>query len=158
MLCLVCYGNKLYHLLHPLMCVLLMCCNNIFFTLKTLKNPIFQRVESTLSVFNFKYCEFDISNPNTVFSKCQDCLVAFLTSSSTARLYRRRVPRLTSDNFTSQSGMTMTSVSAGHSILTQTQPVGSERPQREPSPVRPHQESRALPTELLRPPNVKKML
>ena len=28
------------------------------------------------------------------------CLFAFLTSSSTTRLYRGRVPRLTSDNFT----------------------------------------------------------
>ena len=28
------------------------------------------------------------------------CLVGFLTSSSTTRLYRGRVPRLTSDNFT----------------------------------------------------------
>ena len=44
----------------------------------------------------------------------------------------------------------MTSVSTGHIILTQTQPVGSGRPQRESRP--PHQESHALPTELQRPP------
>ena len=44
----------------------------------------------------------------------------------------------------------MTSVSAGHIILTPTQPVGSGRPQRESNPGPPHQESRALPTELLR--------
>ena len=41
----------------------------------------------------------------------------------------------------------MTSVSAGHIILTPTQPVGSGRPQRESNPEPPHQESRALPTE-----------
>ena len=46
----------------------------------------------------------------------------------------------------------MTSVSAGHIILTPTQPVGSGRPQRESNPEPPHQESRALPTELPRPP------
>ena len=46
-----------------------------------------------------------------------------------------------------QSWETMTSVSAGHIILTPTQPVGSGRPQRESD-----QELRALPTELPRPP------
>ena len=46
----------------------------------------------------------------------------------------------------------MTSVSAGHIILTPTQPVGSGRPQRESNPGPPHQESRALPTELPRSP------
>ena len=45
----------------------------------------------------------------------------------------------------------MTSVSAGHIILTPIQPVGSGRPQRGSNPGPPHQ-SRALPTELLRPP------
>ena len=39
----------------------------------------------------------------------------------------------------------MTSVSAGHIILTPTQPVGSGRPQRESNPGPPQQESRALP-------------
>ena len=48
----------------------------------------------------------------------------------------------------------MTSVSAGHIILTPTQPVGSGRPQRGSNPGPPHQESRALPTELPRPPVV----
>ena len=43
----------------------------------------------------------------------------------------------------------MTFVSAGHMIvLTPTQPVGSGRPQRESNPGTPHQESRALATEL----------
>ena len=42
----------------------------------------------------------------------------------------------------------MTSVSAGHIILTRTQPVGSGRPQRESNPESPHQGSSALPTEL----------
>ena len=46
----------------------------------------------------------------------------------------------------------MTSVSAGQIILTPTQPVGSWRPQRESDPGPPHKESRALPTELPRPP------
>ena len=47
----------------------------------------------------------------------------------------------------------MTSVSAGHIILTPTQPVGSGWPQRESNPGPPYQESRALPTELPRPPS-----
>ena len=51
-----------------------------------------------------------------------------------------------------QSWETMTSVSAGHIILTPTQPVGSGRPQRESNPGPPHQESRALLTELPPPP------
>ena len=42
----------------------------------------------------------------------------------------------------------MTSVSAGHIILTPTQPVRSGRLQRKSNPGHPHQESRALPTEL----------
>ena len=46
----------------------------------------------------------------------------------------------------------MTSISAGHIILTPTQPVGSGRPQRGSNPGPPDQESRALPTELPRPP------
>ena len=52
----------------------------------------------------------------------------------------------------SQSWETMTSVSAGHIIQTPTQPAGSGRPQREPNQGPPHQESSALPTELLPPP------
>ena len=69
------------------------------------------------------------------------CLVDFLTSLSTTRLYRGRVPRLKSDNLfyvllhTRQKGETITSVSAGHIILTPTQSVGSWRPQRESNPV-----------------------
>ena len=54
-------------------------------------------------------------------------LVGFLTSSSTSRLYGGPV-------------------SANHSILTPTQPVGSGRPQRESNPGPP------LPTELPPPP------
>ena len=46
----------------------------------------------------------------------------------------------------------MTSVSAGHIILTPTQPVGSGRLQRGSNPGPPHQESRPLPTELPPPP------
>ena len=52
-----------------------------------------------------------------------------------------------------QSWETMTSVSAGHIILTPTQPVGSGRPQRESNQGPPHQSS-SLPTELPRPPVV----
>ena len=51
----------------------------------------------------------------------------------------------------------MTSVSACHIILTPTQPVGSGRPQRGSNPGPPHQESRALPTELLRSPKSEKV-
>ena len=45
----------------------------------------------------------------------------------------------------------MTSVSAGHIILTPTQPIGSGWPQRGSNPGPPDQESRALPSELPRP-------
>ena len=44
----------------------------------------------------------------------------------------------------------MTSVSAGHIILTPTQSIGSGRPQQGSNPGPPHQESRALPSELPR--------
>ena len=85
------------------------------------------------------------------------CLVGFLTSSSTTRLYRGRAPRQSVWQFyvlphTRQSWETMTSVSASHIILTPTQPVERGRPQRESNPGPPHQESRAPPTELPRPP------
>ena len=84
-------------------------------------------------------------------------LVGFLTSSSTTRLYRGRAPRQSVWQFyvlphMRQSWETMTSISAGHIILTPTQPVGSGRPQRRSNPVPPDQETRALPTELPRPP------
>ena len=86
--------------------------------------------------------------------KCASLFVwlVFLTSSSTTRLYLGRAPRQSVLPHMRQSWETMTSVSAGHIILTPTQPVGSGRPQRESNPGLPHQESRALPTELLRPP------
>ena len=85
-------------------------------------------------------------------------LVGFLTSLWTTRLYRGRVPRQSVWQFyvlphMRQSWETMTSVSAGHIILTPTQPAGSGRPQRELNPGPPRQESRALPTELPRPPD-----
>ena len=88
---------------------------------------------------------------------CFVCLFGFLTSSSTPRLYRGRAPRQSVRQFyvlphMRQSWETMTSVSAGHIILTPTQPVGSERPQWESNPGPPHQESHALPTELPHPP------
>ena len=78
------------------------------------------------------------------------CLFGFLTSLSTTRLYRGRAPRQSVWQFyvpphMRQSWETMTSVSAGHIILTPTQPVGSGRPQRESNPGPPHQESRAVP-------------
>ena len=50
----------------------------------------------------------------------------------------------------------MTSISAGHIILTPTQPVGSGGPQRGSNPGPADQESRALPTELPRPPERKR--
>ena len=50
----------------------------------------------------------------------------------------------------------MASIPAGHIILTPTQPVGSGRPQRGSNPGPPDQESRALPTELPRPPEREK--
>ena len=85
-------------------------------------------------------------------------LVGFLTSSSTTRLYRRRAPRQSVWQFyvlphMRQSWDATTSVTTGHIILTPTQPVGSGRPQRELNPEPTHQESRALPTKLPRPPS-----
>ena len=67
------------------------------------------------------------------------CLFGFLTSSSTTRLYRGRVPRQSVWQFyvlphMRQSWEIMTSVSAGHIILTPTQPVGSGQPHRESNP------------------------
>ena len=86
-------------------------------------------------------------------------LFGFLTSLWTTKLYRGRAPRQSVWPFyvlphMRQSWETMTSVSAGHIILTPTQPVGSGRPQRELNPGPPYQESSALPTELPRPPPV----
>ena len=85
------------------------------------------------------------------------CLVGFLTSSSTTRLYRGRAPRQSLWQFyvlphMRQSWETMTSISAGHIILTPTQPVGSGRQQRGSNPGPPDQESRALQSELPRAP------
>ena len=85
------------------------------------------------------------------------CLFGFLTSSSTTRLYRGRAPRQSVWQFyvlphMRQSWETMSSISAGHIILTPTQPVGSGRPQRGSNPGPPDQESRAVPTELPRTP------
>ena len=45
----------------------------------------------------------------------------------------------------------MTIITAGHIIMTRTQPVGRGRPQRGLKPGPSHQESCALPTELSRP-------
>ena len=72
-------------------------------------------------------------------------LVGFLMYSSTTRLYRGQASRQSVCQFymlphTRQSGETMTSVSAGHIILTLTQQVGGERPQRGSNPEPPHQE------------------
>ena len=88
-------------------------------------------------------------------------LVGFLTSSSTTGLYRGRAPRQSVWQIyvlphMRQSWEVMTSVSAGHIILTPTQPVGSGRPQQESNPGPPHQESRVLPTELPPPPPLKR--
>ena len=75
------------------------------------------------------------------------CLFGLLTSSSNTKLYRGRTPRQSVCQFyvlphMRQTWETMTSVSAGHIILTPTQPVGSGRPQRESNPGPPHQEQR----------------
>ena len=81
------------------------------------------------------------------------CLFDFLTSSSTTRLYRVRVPRQCYMlPHTRQRRETITSASASHIILTLTQLVGSGWPQRESNPRPPHQESPALLTELPCPP------
>ena len=75
------------------------------------------------------------------------CLVDFLTSSATERLYRGRIPRLTYDN---------DKFTRCHSRLhyNDTDPASRERATLagiEPRIRPPHQESRSLPTELPRP-------
>ena len=72
--------------------------------------------------------------PNVWFICLFVWLVGFLTSSLTSRIYRERAPRESVWQFyvlphMRQSWGTMTSASAGHIILTPTQPVGSGRPQ-----------------------------
>ena len=82
----------------------------------------------------------------------------FLKSLLTTRLYPEQVLRLTSDNFTcchtQDSHEIMTSVSASHIILTQTQPVESGWLQPGLNPGPPHQGSPALSTELTCPPDM----
>ena len=96
------------------------------------------------------------TNPSVMF------IFWFLNVLVNHNLYRGQVARLASDNFTychkQDSGETMTSVSAGHIILTATQPVGIGQLRRVSNPGLPHQESRALPTQLppLPPPPPKK--
>ena len=83
------------------------------------------------------------------------CLVGFLTSSSTSRLYRGRAPRQRLTILraaTHETELGDHDYHDGHIILTPTQPVGSGRPQRGSNPGPPDQESRALPTELPRHP------
>ena len=76
-------------------------------------------------------------------------LIGFLTSSSATRLIRRRVPRLTSDNFTcyhkeTERGGHDLSLSRSHYI--NTDPTSRER--RGDRTHNPDQESHALPPEL----------
>ena len=70
-------------------------------------------------------------------------LVGFLTSSSTTKLhdfvYLGRLTILRAATHEKERGDD-DSVSAGHIILTPTQPVGSGRPQRGSNPGPPHQE------------------
>ena len=69
----------------------------------TCRSTCFKR-ESMSSDFMLKTT--DLRSVRTAFQTCgfflilcDICLFGFLTSSPTTRLYRRRVPRLTSDNF-----------------------------------------------------------
>ena len=82
-------------------------------------------------------------------------LVGFINPRQQLGYMTERAPRLMSDNFTCchtrQSGETMTSVSAGHIILTPTQPGGSRLPQWESNPGPPNQELCALLTDPPRP-------
>ena len=114
-----------------------------------------------LQTFHIKVVSFSLllsyESNNLFWSHLFVCLVGFLAFSSTIRLYRGRAPRQSVWQFymlphMRQSWETMTSVSAGHIIMTPTQPVGSGRPQRESNQGPPHQESSALPTELPRSP------
>ena len=83
-------------------------------------------------------------------------LVGFLTSSSTIRLYRGRVPRLASDIFTCYHTRDHDfCLSRSHYRPTDTDPISRERrsrrPQRESNPGPPHQQSSSLPTDLPHP-------
>ena len=83
------------------------------------------------------------------------CLFGFLTYSSTTRSYRGQTPRQSVWQFyvlphMRQSWETMTSVSAGHIILTPAQTVGSGWPQRESNPGPPHQDWATAPPTIAR--------
>ena len=75
------------------------------------------------------------------------CLVGFLTAISRTGP-KTDVWQVHVLLHTRRSGETMTSVSAGHIILTLTQPVRSGQQQWESNPGPPKQESSALPTEV----------
>ena len=77
----------------------------------------------------------------------------FLNASSASKLYRGWVLRMTSDNFTcchTRDGAGRHDFCLTHSHYTDTDPTSRKR---ESNPGLPHQESRALPTELPRRPN-----
>ena len=84
------------------------------------------------------------------------CLVSLRPRQQLGYIYRGLVPRLTSDNFMCCHTRDRVGRPRHRSHYTDTDPadkVGSGRPQRGSNPGPPHQESRALPTELPRPPN-----
>ena len=80
------------------------------------------------------------------------CLVGFLVSSSTTRLYRGRAPK--TERLTILRAATHETELGDHgfclswSHYTGTDPARRERPQQESNTGSPHKESRALPTEV----------
>ena len=122
-----------------------------------LPSAIFKTTSKSLSLKSFKLCQTKIwpcSHGHILIARevCF-CLFGFLKSSSTTRPYRGRAPRQSVWQFyvlphMRQSCETMGFVSAGHTILTPTQPEGGGWPLRESNPGPPNQKSRALPTEL----------
>ena len=92
-------------------------------------HPLICSIKSVVDFF--LYFHATISRSQDIVNKFTYtfvCLVGFLMSSSTTRLYCRRAPRQSVWQFyvlphMRQSWETMTSVSAGHIIVTPTQPV-----------------------------------
>ena len=99
-----------------------------------------------------EYRQYIFNGPLSNYGKKKKCgCIGTWIGEGEREIYRFVIWQLYVLPHTRQSGETMTSVSAGHIILTPTQAVESGLPQQETNPGPPHQESRALPTEQLRP-------
>ena len=115
--------------------------------------------EKTFPRWNHKKANWNLFSQLTNKYFAFFCLVGFLTSSSTTRLYRGRAPRqerltiLRAATHETELGDHDFCLSRSMIIQTPTQPVGSGRPQRESNTGPHHQESRALPQSYRAPTN-----